>query len=285
MATEIRKSTAAAITFVTDSVWTSISGEVLSRTGSQLATPTPTVNAADTTITAATDASTFTLDDATAVTPGTSYLVTDLGWSQVCKIATVNGTAVTTVDPLPATPTTSATFKGGVSVSLTVPSSATGTVGENYRARIYTTTNAQEMVEVFHVVYHLFSTPITAAELQSLVSEVWPSREFGAVELAQIADEASEKVSRAVRSTGRRPYAYGDSNLFKAAGKVAARLVLLDYGLVAPGWDPEDYDRHYRSRFDRELGDAVAALTFIDDDNDDAVSDEIATVRVARMVL
>jgi hypothetical protein len=285
VATEIRKSTAATILFTTDSVWSSITGEVLSRTGSVLATPTPVANAADTTVASATDSSQFVLDSATAVFAGLSYLVTDDGWSQVVKVATVDGTTVTLVDPLPATPSVGATFKGGVSVALTVPAANTGTIGANYRARIYTTTNAQEQVEVFHVVYHIFAPAITQAELASLVSETWPSAEFGAVELGQIADQASARVSRALIASGRRPYLFGDKDAFKGAGKVAGRLELIDYGLIGPGWDPEDYERYYRSRFDREMGDAMASLTAIDDDNDDSLADEAGAVRVARMVL
>lgn len=261
---------------------TSASAQVLEPDGSVAATPTPTLDAVDTTVASASDAFTLTLTSATGVEVGGHYWI---GGAHVARVRSVVGSVVTLTAPLPATPSGGDAFQG-VEWSVTVAAAQTGNVGQNYRVRVYE--GDVERVAWFHVVRQRFEQPITRLELTEMLGELAPGSALldDQATLERIVDECDDRVRNRLMAQASWPNLMGDPRALKEAGRLAAMIRLADYaGLVPPNRDPDTYTRDLRVDFRRAVGDAVHSLHAYDAANDgDATQDSapIISVRLHR---
>ena len=283
MAWDALKGVAQTATFSPDSVWSGVSAQVLKPSGKEAATPTPSVDSTSTTVASAADPRTLTLASVSGVSVGAHYLVTADGWSAVCEVASIDGTTVTLTTGLPDVPAASDTFVG-VDISVSITGATLDEYGANWRVRVYTAAN-QELVQVFHVVRHLFQPAATEADVRELVNEVWRNQELPAETYRNVAGLATEMVRQRLLSSSRYPYLQGDSDALKHAGRLATRLVLLDWGLIGPGWDASEYEDRYHGRFKEEIGNVVQSLSPYDSSDDDSFEDEPIYVQSVRLVL
>lgn len=282
MAWEALKGVAKAVTFVPDSVWASASCEVIKPNGSQAATPAATVSSVSTTLATVTDAQTFTLTSAAGVSQGGYYLVTGDGWTAVAEVSDLTGTSVVLTTALPEAPGVGDAFEG-IEITATITAATLDAYGVNWQVRVYKDQN--ECREIFHVVRHLFNPPCTEAECRQLVNEVWRKGDLQAETYRNVAEAASERVKNRLLGSGRYAHLMGDPDAFKQAGKIAARLELVDLGLSGPGWDPQDYVEYYDERLNVAVGELVQSLSAYDSDEDDAHDDEAEHIRNIRWLL
>ena len=283
MAFDVLKGVDKAVTFTPDAVWSSPTCEVYKpSSATAVATPSATVSSVNTTIAAVTDAKTFAITSASGVSQGHSYLVTGDGWTAVCKVADLTSTSVVLETALPEAPGVGDAFQG-IEITATITAATLSEYGTNWRVLVKE--NQTELVQTFNVVRHLFREPVTEQDCRDLVNEVWRSAEFPAGAYATIAGKASQKVRAKLLASGRYPHLMGDPDAFKEAGRSACRLVLVDRGLIGPGWDVREYIEFYEDKLDRDVGEVVQSLSAYDSDDDDVLSDEAEYIHNMRWVL
>jgi hypothetical protein len=273
VAFDVLKDTAATVSILPPNRWASATATVLSPAGTSLATPTATLDTVDTTISSATDESTLVVASATGITVGQSYEIGANGWTAISRVAAVDGTTITLLDPLPETPAASDTFKG-VEFSVTIAAAQTATLGANYRLKL--TTGNEQTSEVFHVVRTKFNDPVTSQRVRRLVAYMWPSmvNALPADAYDVIAEDSNNEIRRRLLATGRYPFLFGDSGALEGVGLLQAKIRLIDYNMVGPGTDPDAYRTSLYFELRDRMGEVITSLTAYDSDDDGDQSDE-----------
>tara|TARA_Y100001963_G_scaffold16099_1_gene19964 strand:+ start:4750 stop:5610 length:861 start_codon:yes stop_codon:yes gene_type:complete len=272
---DVLKDAAKTFTFVPDSIWTGATCKVYSPNGVVLETPSVTLDAVDTTVSSSADEKTVTVSSATSISAGKVYQIDDATFGKrLCTVDTVSGSVLTLLEPLPNAPAASSTFKG---IELTATSAAANhaAAGLYYRISVFDGEGGEKS-EVFNVCHHLFDDPITEAELRHLVALQWPSDAIlDSPELIdKIASDACQMVRDRLISQASWPHLMGPTDAFKEVGRLAARLRLCDFGLYAPGRDPDDYHRRLTFELKERIGHVIHSLHIYDSNADGAFSDE-----------
>lgn len=283
MALDVRQGKALAVEVAPAERWTTPVASLTDASGAELATPTVTLDAVDTTIATASSGYQLTLTSATGVAAGRSYQITHNGSTALATVDTIDGAAVILADPLPWTPATGATFQG-VALSCTVPASATGTRGTHY-ALTFTDSadDSHEHREVLHVVRRAFLPPITSQDVRRLVTARWPADVLLEEQYREVCETVHAELRDELLATGTYAEAYIDPGPFKPAARVIARRILaVEHGLFPPRRDPDEYLISLDRERAQMLGRVLASIQPRDADDDGTPDTDAATMMAVR---
>ena len=132
MAVDIKQDQSRALEIATDGSWTSPTCEVLDPDGAVKATPSATLDSTSTTVSSAASSYQLTLASTAGFVVGRWYKVTTDGVSSLFRVVRISGSDVTIAPALAITPEASDAV-AGVTVSVTVPASATADLGTGYQ--------------------------------------------------------------------------------------------------------------------------------------------------------
>lgn len=170
----------------------------------------------------------------------------------------------------------------GARVTATVPTTATGTRGENY-ALEWTTTHADGTVMVerqcAHVVAAQSRPAVDVGLAKACMVASWPGyadqRTFGY--FLTLAERASERLWKRIRRTGRYPHLLWQAGDFEAAGRIAVDYELAVDKLIPNGnMDAEAYKEGLVKELDREIEDVISSRGY---DADASISIDETEVR------
>lgn len=246
--------------------------------GSELATPTATVDPTSTTVTAVTSTDEFTVGS--ALVPGREYLwvsTSDGAHASLVRCAEYDGRVVKLESPPAASVVVVGDLIVGARITATIPASALATRDLHYRAE-WTVTGADGLVRVYtqevHVGRTLFRPACTPDQAARYLSGAFPhlavERTWGY--FAELARRASARVERKLIAGKRYPNLVGDSNAFGDAGLVALRVELAQEGLIPPGFEPTGYMRSQEQALGEAVNEAISGLWY-DKDDDGAVGE------------
>lgn len=163
----------------------------------------------------------------------------------------------------------------GARLTATIPSTATGARGVNFRL-VWTVTGADSVVRVYqqlaHVVATQYRAAVSASQARAHVASMWPDQalRYRRGWFLDIAERASERVWRRIRTAGRFQHLLGDANDFAAAGRYALDVELLAAQLVpATVIDRQDYLRSLEHAMQREIDDVLGSRPYDERDTGD----------------
>lgn len=276
MATEIQQAAAATLTFRPPALWASVTGKVLSPAGATLESPTPSVSAVATTVASATLPDTLVLTSGTGFARGQLCRFTGVWGYAYAEIASVNGAAVTLVEPLPTTPSAGDAVRV-IDVTLAITSTSTADRGIGYRATVTNSTTGEEISTFFSVVRHPWQPPVDARMVRLFVSDRWPRNPILTDEeaMSDIASRANRLLRSALLGTGVYPHLFLDPDSFEEAASIALELAACKRNLHTSE-DRRQLERDLRADLDRAVADIAKSAEPYDGDDDDALSDEEA---------
>tara|TARA_Y100000593_G_scaffold94277_1_gene192621 strand:- start:1879 stop:2742 length:864 start_codon:yes stop_codon:yes gene_type:complete len=274
MASDVQQNKTHVFTFNPSEIWAGASCAVYDPDGVLLESPSPSLDAVNTTVASATSSDVFVVSSATGVTRGNIYEVVDPTWGAAfAEVSSIDGTTVTLTAPLPAKPDDGATFKG-VTQTVAITASSTGTRGLGFRV-LLRSASGREMQQLFNVVRHPFDNPIAARDVREYVSNFFPSDPILSDEetLSGIAERAGSMLRGRLSTIGLYPHAYIDQQAFLEPARACMRAVLAEFNRIPAGADPVEYARSIQ--FDlRDLVSGIKnSLSPFDSDDDDAVAD------------
>lgn len=214
------------------------------------------------------------VSDASGVTVGHKWRVISDGVTHVFTVARVDSTTVYPSEPLAVVPDTGSAFEP---LRMTASISAPGTseIGENLRLEwLYDDGTTEGFAsDTVHVVRWKWNSPISAARIREHVALAFPSvvQSREAHYWDRIADEVDDRIRQEVNAAGRRPFLYGDPDVFKHAGLACAQWLLARDGIVPRTSNPGIYLEQMRGEFDREMLRAMSSLNTYDSDGDGAI--------------
>lgn len=271
----------------------SVTLRVLSPQGVSLAAPTATVDPLAGVISAVASATSWTSDPATGDyesgrfywwssatgTESSRFLLGSVRGGDTLEVAW----PVTAVTPLVGDTV------AGARVTAPVPTTATGTRGENF-ALEWTTTDADGVVFVERVTAHVVRAQARAAVdaglAKSHMTIAWPgyAEERAHGYFFGLASRASERLFKRIRRTGRYLQLMWQSGDFEAAGRVA-----IDYELavdkLVPGnvLDVASYKESLIAEMDREIEDVISSRGYDDNDSGSIESTEVRTINAIEL--
>lgn len=229
------------------------------------------------------------VDDATGLTPGHQvWLETADGWKGPVEIDEASGTTIKLVAPPPGTIAASAAFYG-LRLSATVAAADLDTRDANYRLE-WTVTDADSGVttlrQMAHVVRMRFPDAITATGVKDYVASIWkgPAATKTAGWFRTVAERASKRVRRLIQANGDYPHLVGEQGVFAEVGLAAAKVELIDEGLIPPGRDPDTYYSEAEDTLSRRLREARAETWVDRDDSGGVTADEVRGLTTVRAV-
>ena len=248
--------------------------------GTTLETLTVTApTAGSRTIAAGSTADALIVSSATGVTVGHRWRVTSDGVRHVLTVARVDGTTVYPMEPLAVVPDTGSAFEP-IRMTATIAAPGESLIGANYRLEWLYDDGTTEGFgsDTVNVVYWKWDDPVTGARIRQYVSHQFPSvlQRREPAYWDQVAADACAQIRAAVESAGRRPYLYGDTDVFARAGYECARWMLAKEGLVPRGSNPGIFEAQIRAEYDREMMQALSSLAQYDRNNDGAISSDEA---------
>jgi len=247
--------------------------------GSIFETLSVTLPTVATTIASATNSSTLTLTSAVGVVVGQRYRVESFGFVAVAVVARIDGSTVYLESGLPTAPEVGDTF-AATRMTASIAAPGEGNIGPNYRLEwLYDDGTTEGFgADVVHVVRWKWSTPVDGNEVREYVSRQWSSIARSRTELyyMQVAERANERIRGVVEAAGRRPYLFGASNIFDAAGREAMRWELAKDGLLPVGLNAALFEQDRQEAFNHEMNQAMLSLAMYDRNDDGKIDDEEA---------
>ena len=239
-----------------------------------VASTAATVDSLSTTVASKTSDEVFVVASASGFVVGRKYLLIGAGGdSSPIEISEIDGTTITLAHP-PAIPVAVSDSIVGLRVSYTLASSKTGERDLYYRAEWLVTPTSgdvQGIQSTFDVVRMQFTDPCTSDTVKRYLSFQFPSAisRYSSEELNNIAERASNMVTRAVDSIGRRAHLYGSPEMFTEAGLIAMKIVLADDGLIpqAGQLDVLEYLENLRRSFKSHVHQATQSGWYDKDDD------------------
>lgn len=273
MAIDIQQNGSHSFTFHPPDLWAGATSTVYDPAGAVLESPSPSLDAVDTTVSSATTRDAFVIADATGVTRGHVYRITDPSWGDAfAEVSAVDGTTIKLTAPLPGIPDNGSAVRG---VSQVVAITSASTAVRDLGFRVVLKLAGREIGSMFNVVRHPFENPVTARTVREYVSQWWPSDPLLDDEegMANLAERAGQMLRGRLMSIGMYPHQYVDPEVFVEPGRVCMRSILADENRIPSGADPIEY--HRSLQFD--LRDLVAnvkhSLTPFDDNDDGDTTD------------
>lgn len=282
---DLREDVAATLVVVPDDggVWSTPSCTVRKPDGTSLATPSVSVDDVSTTVSGTpTDASTFSVASATGIAVGDYLQITMTSGTEVFEVATVSGTALTTVYPLSQTPAASDAVVG-LEMSISLTSTHTATRGQDYVAEFYTSAGNYEAV-AFNVVRKPFEVPLSDMEIQRYLRQVY-GKAYGAEKVRDLRESVRLRMRVNALRAGRYVDRFWDRASMRPAALAALQVELAEMGRVPPGLDPDEFYADAGARFSRLMGDVIHGAQAYDKDGDGSVEDEDTLARVGHVRL
>jgi len=298
VAVKLAQDTAAAVTFypegLTESRPASATLSFKNSGGTQKEAPTATLatvgSGGSASVSTVTSQSVVVVDNATGFTPGEwVWLETADGFKGPVEVDEVASTTITLAAPPPGTLTTAAVFYG-FKLTTTLLAASTADRGTNYRFE-WSVTDAAGSVHLLqqmaHVVRMRFPDAVTASEIKRYVVGQWPGESINKTAgwFRGLARRASARVKRLLQANGDYPHLMGEHSVFAEVGLAAAKVELIDEGLVPAGRDPDTYFGEAEDNLSRRLREARAETWVDRDDSGGVTADEIrglTTVRAMR---
>ncbi len=274
MATDVQQGKTYIFTFNPSDLWAASAAAVYDPAGSLLETPTPALDAVDTTIASATSPDVFEITSATGVERGNIYRITDPTWGDAfAEVSSVDGTTITLTAPLPAVPDATSVVRG-ITQTVAITSASTGTRGLGFRAALQSA-DGREMQILFNVVRHPFDNPLRARDVREYVSHFFPSDPILADEqaLSGIAQRAGQMLRGRLSTIGLYPHQYIDQEAFLEPARACMRTVLAEFNRIPGGADPVEYTRSIQFDLRDLIAGIKMSLSPRDDDDDGAVDD------------
>ena len=215
----------------------------------------------------------LTLSSVSGVVVGQRYRVISAGVLSVFTAAAVDpaNKTVTLVSALQEVPATGSAVAGlTMTASLAAPGEVR--VGAGYRLdwKYSDGTTPGFYSQAVVIVRWKWTPPATVQEVREFAQTALrirkPDEYFG-----QIADRANARIDRAVLATGRRPYLYGDHDVWTAAGSAAIRYELALEGNIPQGSNTGLYQDQLRRDLDNEIKLIISSLHDYDRNNDGAI--------------
>lgn len=251
----------------------SASLRLLDETGAVVESPTVTLPTADTTVSAspAPTRSLFTVADATGIAVGEACQIAIDGELISFVPETIDSGEVEPTASLPVAPESGDTVKG-LRMTATIAGLAESQVGDGYRVewqytdaagKTYTHTQSASVVRWLPPVY------VTADDVREHVARVHPGAHTASRAIwSDVAKRVERRIERAIESTGRRAYLYGDSDTFNEASYHAMRLALAEVGFYPPGVDSAQYAQVLQREVNHHMRTALGGLADYDTDGD-----------------
>ena len=204
---------------------------------------------------------------------GRRYRVLSYGVGYVVAMATVDGATnmVTLTAALPEDPEVGGAVNG-LTMSATLAPCGEAKVGAGYRLDwqfseiVGTASTPGFYSQSVAIVRWVWTPPASAASVRDYISSAF--RQKKADDYCKvIAERANTRIDRAVVATGRRPYLYGDSDVWSAAGFAALRLELALEGLIPAGSNTGIFQDQLRRELDGEIRTVISSLQDYDKDN------------------
>jgi hypothetical protein len=249
-----------------------------SSTGALAQSPAVTLPTFSTTCAAGTTATILILASVTGLSVGDHLKVTTAGYSYVCEVVLINGTAksVTLATALPVTPVASDTV---VKLDMTATITALGIegIGGNYRMA-WTYSDATTTKSVGYsaaVVRWPWSDPCTVTDVREILSDVGGGNRSESW-CRDVVEKVSDKIKARVSQTGRRPQLYLSSQVFSDVARAGIRYELAQRNIFLGG-QPYEAVRELRFAFDDQLTAVITGLMgAYDSSSDGAISAEEA---------
>lgn len=279
MAIDAQKAKARTVTVVPPSPWTTASASLQKPDGTALS-PAPVTtprSASNRSVASATDGATFVVDIATGISRGVTVRVTDATqWGEAdAVVANVSGTAVTLVEPLPATPAPGATVRV-LDVDVALTSTHTADLGLSFLLEV---SSGEETVrEVVNVVAFPYVGPMTARRVRDYVATQWPAelRVRPEAWYARVADEANRYIRGRLLEGHVYVSQYWDPDALLEIGWLVLQRELFKRGLRMPGQAPDVFMRSVNFELRDRLGGLLKSATPNDTDRDGIIdSDEV----------
>lgn len=216
------------------------------------------------------------LDSVTGITPGLHLELTMPGWGTVVsEVATVQGSVVHLIDPLPAVPE-AATVVRGLDVAVTIPTTATGTLGTGYVLEV--SEGERSVRLMFCVVRYPFVGPCTSRHVRDKVARGYPG-ESGRNEawFARVATAVNLQIRARLLSSGRYISHYWDPDSIAAVVPAMLALTLAEqFGLRESGPARDDTINDPIRDANMAMSRLITSAQPYDHDGDGVVTDDDA---------
>jgi len=273
MAVDIQQSAAWTFTLSPPDLWTGATAKVYDPKGALLESPTPSASAVNTTVASATQRDQFVITDATGVTRGEIYRITDPSWGDAfAEVSAADGTTIKLTAPLPGIPDATATVRG---ISQTVAITSTATATRGIGLRVLLKYSGQELAQMFNVVRHPFNNPLSARIVREYVAQWWPSDPLLDDEeaMGSVADRGGQMLRGRLMTIGMYPHQYVDPEAFVEPARVCMRSILADENRIPGGADPIEYHRSLQFDLRDLIANIKHSLQPHDDNDDDDTTD------------
>jgi hypothetical protein len=214
------------------------------------------------------------LGSVSGIVVGDLYKLISQGVTYLVRPASVSGSTVSLASSLPMDPAVGSTL---CALKMTATIAAPGVANIQANCRLEWSFSDASSVPGYHavtahVVRWRWDPPVTASDIRDLIAKARPSDKPSEIYLESIAARVDTRIRQSVEGTGKRPFLYGDPQVFREAGLVVARLLLADDGLLPVGSQPELYMKELSFRLNAELQPALSSLQVYDADGDGQVS-------------
>jgi hypothetical protein len=229
-----------------------------------------------TTVAAGTTRSSLVLASVSGIVAGRKYAVTSKGVVSVFTAATIDtaAKAVTLVGALQESPDVDSVVSDlTMTTSLAAPGESR--VGSGYRLDWQYTngTTAGFHSQSVVIVHWKWTPPASAGAVRDFCATAYRSLRKPDEYFAQVAQRANDRIDRAVLATGRRPYLFGDHDVWSAAGMAAVRYELALDGQTPQGSNAGIYQDQLRRELEGEIKTIISSLQDYDRDGDGAISE------------
>jgi hypothetical protein len=233
-----------------------------------------------TTISSVTNGTTYVVASATGLLVGNRYQVVSDGVLSVVTIVRIDGTNVHINAALPTQPDAGSTFKA-IRVTASIAAPGESAIGPNYRLEWLYSDGTLEGFgsSVVNVVRWKWDAPVTAATVRQYIAGAFPSssRTRDGWFHMEVARKACDRIRADVETNNRRPYLFGASDAFEAAGAEAMRWELAKSGMLPAGAPPGLFEQDRESAYALEFNKVMSSLEMYDrDDNGKIDSEEAA---------
>ena len=224
-----------------------------------------TVPTDSSTIQAGTTTSSLILASSDGFGAGRLCKIRDLGVDYVAKVASVDSNTINLAAALPVTPATGATVSA-LRMSATI--AAITDVGTyRFEWNITDAEGSRTATQQVYVVNWMFDSPIAAIDVAEVIALTYGEQRQD-VFCEHVVERVNNKIRRHLASTGRRPYLYGSSDLFKEAATTCIHWVLAESGFAPAGADISEWIRQMRIQFDQEIKQVISSMEVYDTDAD-----------------
>lgn len=273
---DVQLATTPTLRLVPDEPMSAPTAVVYGADGEQLATATPTPSAVSTAVAQHSDGpSAFAVDDATGIAPGLTVRVTDDSFGEADSVvASVDGTWVTLVTPLPAPPAAGSTVVG-LDVTVPLPAGATDELGMAKRLEVVEGT--VRVAKVFNVVAYPIDGPCRAQHVRALVSRKQPSKLLGEQLCAEIADAGNAEIRGQLLASRSFVSAYWDPDALRRLRVPVLSLILAEeHGIWDANVDREVYVDRLERKVEKIIGQILQSAEPYDEDLDGELTEEEA---------